>query len=229
MSTTDYDTPDRRPIAARRIGAFSAMAKRLAAARVSANAISVAGMIAGVAAGAVLVATSHVSEPGARLCFVLAAALVPFRLLANMLDGMVAIESGTSSPTGELYNDVPDRVSDAAILIGLGYAVGGNVPLGSAAALVATMTAYIRAAGKAAGAPSQFCGPMAKQQRMAVVIVTSLACAALPFIWRGGDKVAMHLPTIALWIITIGSAWTCIRRLRRIASALGGGGGGARR
>ena len=218
MSTGTYDSPDRRPIAARRFGIFGTMAKRLATTGVSANAISVAGMVAGLAGGAALVATSYATSAWlASVCFLLAAGLVPLRLLANMLDGMVAIETGTTSPTGELYNDVPDRISDAAILIGLGYAIGGNVPLGFAAALVATMTAYIRAAGKAAGAPSQFCGPMAKQQRMAVVIVTSLLAAMLPL-----TKVALPvgLPTVALWIITIGSAWTCVRRLRRIAVAL---------
>lgn len=229
MSTVNYDMPDRRPIAARRIGAFGWMAKRLAALRLSANAISIIGMFAGIVAGAALFATSHASEPWARLIFAAAAGLVALRLLANMLDGMVAIESGTTSAVGELYNDVPDRVSDAAILIGFGYAVGGDVTMGYIAALLATMTAYIRAAGKAAGAPSQFCGPMAKQQRMAIVIATSLLCAMLPAMWTGlNANASVRLVTIALWFIAIGSAWTCVRRLRRIAVALrvNGGGGG---
>lgn len=36
-------------------------------------------------------------------------------MLANMLDGMVAIESGRASPLGELYNDAPDRIAEAAV------------------------------------------------------------------------------------------------------------------
>jgi phosphatidylglycerophosphate synthase len=39
-----------------------------------------------------------------------------------MLDGMVALASCRDSKVGELYNEVPDRVSDAAVFIGVGYA-----------------------------------------------------------------------------------------------------------
>ena len=46
------------------------------------------------------------------------------RLLANLLDGMVAIGRGIASPVGELFNEVPDRVSDTAVLLGLGVAGG---------------------------------------------------------------------------------------------------------
>jgi phosphatidylglycerophosphate synthase len=53
---------------------------------------------------------------------------------------MVAIEAGTASPVGELYNEVPDRVSDTATLIGAGYAVGGHPTLGYVAACLALFT-----------------------------------------------------------------------------------------
>lgn len=40
---------------------------------------------------------------------------VPFgvlgRLLCNLLDGMVAVEGGKRSKSGELYNDVPGLIS----------------------------------------------------------------------------------------------------------------------
>ena len=45
-------------------------------------------------------------------------------LLANLLDGMVAMGRGVASPVGELFNEVADRVSDTAILLGLGWAAG---------------------------------------------------------------------------------------------------------
>ena len=88
-----------------------------------------------------------------------------------MLDGMVAVVSGRASKVGELYNEVPDRVSDAAVFIGAGYAWGGNVALGYVATILAIFTACVRAAGKIAGAPNEFCGPMAKQHRMLVITV----------------------------------------------------------
>ena len=36
-----------------------------------------------------------------------------------MLDGMVAIASGKASVRGEILNDLPDRVSDVIIFVGV--------------------------------------------------------------------------------------------------------------
>src|SRR5947207_1074635 len=129
--------PNRRPIAARSNPIFQRLAHRLASVHVSANAISIAGMFCGILAGAALVSTRFVPEIPARLLWAASAGLVQLRLLANMLDGMVAIETGTASSLGELYNDVPDRISDSTILIGAGYAAGSIPLLGWIAALLA--------------------------------------------------------------------------------------------
>jgi phosphatidylglycerophosphate synthase len=131
-----------------------------------------------------------------------------------MFDGMVAVRCGKASPVGELYNEVPDRVSDAAILIGLGSAAGSNVMLGYVAAILALFVAYIRSIGKVAGAHQEFCGPMAKPQRMALVTLAAVLMAILP-----ADSVR-HLPSLALFVIILGAAITAIRRLVRIATAL---------
>jgi phosphatidylglycerophosphate synthase len=133
-----------------------------------------------------------------------------------MLDGMVAVASGRTSRVGELYNEVPDRLSDAAALVGLGYAAGGVPELGYVAALVAVLTAYVRAAGKAAGAPNVFLGPMAKPHRMAVVTVTAVLCAALPAGWVE----EYHPAAWALGICVVGGVVTAGRRLHRIAAHL---------
>src|SRR6185436_1734747 len=171
------DAPvDRRPIAARDLKIMQATAGWMAAKGFSANGISVAGMVFGLLGGAALYATVSFPE-FARPLWVAGAACIQLRLLANLFDGMVAIARGTASKVGELFNEVPDRVSDSAILLGLGYAAGGHVLLGYGAALAAMMTAYVRAVGKGAGAPNEFCGPMAKQQRMFLVTVVSLFCA----------------------------------------------------
>src|SRR6202008_2494480 len=95
------------------------------------------------------------------------------RLTGNRLDGLVALPSWRASKLGELYNEIPDRVSDAAVFIGAGFAWGGNVTLGYAATILALFTAYVRAAGKLAGAPTEFCGPMSNQRRIAL---TTLIC-----------------------------------------------------
>jgi phosphatidylglycerophosphate synthase len=211
------DPADRRPIAARDLGVFKALATRLAKAGVSANAISVGGMVAGLLAGAALVLTAR-WEAGSRALWAAAAAFIQLRLVANLLDGMVALESGTASRVGELYNEVPDRVSDTAALAGLGYAAGGDPVLGWAAALAAMFTAYVRTTGKGAGAKHDFRGPMAKQQRMALVTLTALFCAAAPRAWQavGGRSVV----ALVLAVVIAGSVLTALRRLAAIARAL---------
>ena len=40
----------------------------------------------------------------------LAAVFIQCRLLCNLFDGMVAVEGGKSTPAGELFNDIPDRI-----------------------------------------------------------------------------------------------------------------------
>ncbi|MDB5413090.1 MAG: phosphatidylglycerophosphate synthase [Rubritepida sp.] len=198
-------TGDRRPIAARDLAVTGRIAGWLVRRGASADAISMAGMVAGLAAGLAFAGVSWC--PGAaRPLWILGALFVQLRLMANLLDGMVAVGRGIASPAGELFNEVPDRVSDTAVLLGIGIAAGAPA-LGLAAALAAMATAYIRAVGKAAGAPSDFRGPMAKQHRMALVTALALWCALAPLGWSLG------LPAIVLWIILVLALATAWRRL----------------
>jgi phosphatidylglycerophosphate synthase len=225
--TAGYEPVDRRPIATRNHRWAQAVARWLADRNVSANAISISGLVAGVLGGVALAATGFIDGPSAqRALWICGAVMVQLRLLANMLDGMVALESGKASAVGELYNEVPDRISDAATLIGLGYAAGGNAALGYLAACLALFTAYVRAQGKAAGANAEFCGPMAKPQRMFVVTLAALAMALMPGAWSMHilARTGLGLPAWALALIVMGCIITAIRRLARIARTLRGAG-----
>ncbi len=179
-----------------------------------------AGMVAAIAGGVALSLTSHVVPTWP--WFLLGAAMMQVRLLANMFDGMVAIQTGKASPVGALFNEVPDRVSDAAFFIGMGYAVGGIPELGYCAAIMAIMTAYVRSEGTVAGAHQEFCGPMAKPQRMAVGTIACVLAALLPEEWIPTLAVApgAGIMAIALVLIVIGSLVTILRRLAKITAAL---------
>jgi phosphatidylglycerophosphate synthase len=217
MAESSYQVTDRRPIAARKLGFFQKLAPRLVQAGVSANSISVGGAVAGIAAGAAFVLTRFTPEPQVRALWLAGAGCVQLRLIANLLDGMVAISSGKASAVGELFNEIPDRISDPATLIGLGYAAGATPVLGWLAALLAVLTAYIRMVGKSAGAGSDFCGPMAKQHRMFVVTMLCLFCALVPQSWQDWGPI-----DVALLIIIFGSFLTACRRLMHIAKKLKG-------
>jgi phosphatidylglycerophosphate synthase len=222
MNEEPYHAGERRPIASRERKTSQAMALWLAARGISPNTISLAGMFFGIAAGIAFAMTSRTPDLR-RLAWIAGAILVQLRLLANMFDGMVAIASQTASPVGELYNEVPDRVSDAAIFIGLGYSFGGDAVLGYAASCVAVFTAYVRAMGKVAGGPQEFCGPMAKQHRMFLATVLGLYAGLTPTkwqpIWEGGHG-AWGIPVLVLAIVIAGGLYTACRRLWRTAGAL---------
>lgn len=216
-------TPDRRPIASREKRLARTISSALVRAGVSPDAISLAGMLCGVAAGGALAATAQWPD-WARLGWLLGAVFVQLRLLCNMFDGMVAIESGRASATGELWNEVPDRIADAATLIGAGYALGGSVAAGYVAACMAVFVAYVRAVGKAATGHNDFCGPMAKPHRMFVITIAASFNALAPHSWQPTlqslNAKGLGPLDVALGIIIVGGAWTALRRLKRIADDL---------
>jgi phosphatidylglycerophosphate synthase len=179
-------------------------------------------MVCGIGAGVAFAMTGQ-GHGWDRLLWLAAAVLIQCRLLANLLDGMVAIESGRASRIGELFNEVPDRVSDTATIVGAGYAIGGDPIVGFIAACAAMFTAYVRTTGKAAGAPHEYCGPMAKQHRMALLTVVAIYCCLMPLALQPVlDRSGHGLMTVGLWLIVIGSLVTAIRRLLRIAAHLKG-------
>jgi phosphatidylglycerophosphate synthase len=195
----------RRPLKTRSAGWAQALARGLGGAGLSPNAISVIGVLCA-AAGAAAFLMADESR-----WFWLGGALgIQLRLMANMLDGLVAVEGGKASATGALFNELPDRIEDTLLIVAAAYAAG--VPeLGYGATILAVATAYVRATGGALGLPQDFVGPMAKQHRMFVLTVGAVLSAFLP---------ELRVMEIALWIIAAGSALTCVVRTRRIAALL---------
>lgn len=146
-----------------------------------------------------------------------AAAGIQMRLICNLMDGMVAVEGGMKSKTGDVYNDLPDRFADLLILAPMGYATlapwGGE--LGWAAGALAVFTAYVRLLGGALGLTQDYAGPMAKQQRMAIA---TIACAAA--IGESYWHAHRWALTAALVLIAAGSLVTVLRRTVRILRQL---------
>jgi phosphatidylglycerophosphate synthase len=219
MSDPGY-VPERRPIATREHPLSIRLARRLADTGITPNAISVIGMVAGILAGGAFALTRWPDYGW--IGFLAAAVMMQLRLLANMFDGMVAVQTSRASPVGELFNEVPDRVSDTAIFVGAGYALGGCPTLGYLAAIAALFTAYVRAEGKVAGAHQEFCGPMAKQQRMALMTIAAFYAGLVPAPYQPTLEAWPGLSTmvVALTIVIIGAVLTTVRRLLRVGRAL---------
>lgn len=202
---------ERREVSSRSNGIIRTMAARLAATSVTANQISAFSVLASLLVPAGL----FILTGGAGT--LVAVLGIQLRLLANVIDGLVAVEGGKSSPVGALYNEFPDRIADSIILVSVGYFAGSDW-LGWLCALLAALTAYVRVFGGALGQPQAFLGPMAKQHRMAVVTAALIAAPLLSRVWPASTTL-----TTALWIVAVGSFVTCITRTRRITRQLNSG------
>jgi phosphatidylglycerophosphate synthase len=198
---------DRRPLASRDTAWARRIASALVRSSVTPNQISTVSIVFAALGAWALVDARPLALIGAAIC-------VQLRLLCNLIDGMVAIEGGKQSATGALYNEFPDRIADSLFLVALGYACG--VPwLGWLAALLAALTAYVRATGGALGLAQDFRGPMAKPHRMAVLTAACVIGAA-EMQWNG----TRYALLVAAIVIAAGSALTCATRTLAIARAL---------
>ena len=95
---------------------------------------------------------------------------------------MLAVEEGFKTKTGDIYNDLPDRLADVAHPGGRGLlrasSFADGVTLGWAAAMLAVFTAYVRLLAGSLGVTQHFIGPMAKQHRMFTLTLVTLLAAA---------------------------------------------------
>lgn len=215
------ETENRRPLNTRSAGWAIGLARALGKARVRPNHISAISVVFAALGAALMLAggTDNGNGVGRGIALVLAAVCIQLRLLCNMIDGMVAVEHGMGSPTGPVWNELPDRIADVLFIVAAGYAVAGDLPagewLGWLAAVLAVLTAYVRELGRGLGYPADFSGPMAKPRRMFVLTVTCLI-AAFERLWGGTGQVILA----GLAIIALGSAVTVYRRSSRLMRKL---------
>jgi len=143
------------------------------------------------------------------------------RLWLNMLDGMVALASGKASWRGEILNDLPDRVSDVLIFVGVAHSGLCATVSGYWAAIFALLTAYVGMFGQAVGVQREFSGIMSKPWRM--VTLNLGAWLAYYFLWRGDGVVAWQSLTVLDWtcvVVIVGCMQTIAIRLKRIFASL---------
>ncbi|QOW47272.1 MULTISPECIES: CDP-alcohol phosphatidyltransferase family protein [Acinetobacter] len=210
MSQENNSPENRRPLKVRGVGSVNQFAKWLSQKSITPNHISLLSIVFAAFAAACLFAAPYYVGRIQFALYLLAALFIQGRLLCNLFDGLVAIEGGKSTASGELFNDIPDRISDPLIIIAAGYSIGcvsyGDI-LGWCGALLAVLTAYVRTLAVSIGAPANFMGPMAKQHRMALLTVACVASAVEQWIWQH-DFVMLF----ALVLLNLGAAVTTWRR-----------------
>jgi len=206
-----YQPTSRRPIAAvfrKTAGAATQFCVRHG---IHPDAISFLSIVAA------LIATICFWKSGERRWLLIIAPLFCYlRLWFNMLDGMVAVEAGKASRRGEILNDLPDRISDIVIFVGVAHGGLMNPLIGYWAAIFAVLTSYVGLFGQALGVQRQFGGLMSKPWRMVALHVG----AWLTF-FLGQQSLATF--TIFDWtclVVIAGCVETIVVRLKRITAAL---------
>ena len=206
----DYAPTSRRPIAAAFRRTADGATRFCVRHEIHPDAVSYLSILAAIVAAICFWKSGEI-----RWLLVVAPLFCYLRLWFNMLDGMVAVAAGKASRRGEILNDLPDRVSDVIIFVGVAHSGLMNPIFGYWAAIAALLTAYVGLFGQALGVQREFGGIMSKPWRM----VTLHIGAWLEFLsYRsfGGF-------TILDWtcfIVIAGCVQTIVVRLKRITAAL---------
>lgn len=221
---------ERRQLASRGTGWARLLARKLAQAGVSPNAVSIASIGFAILAFATFSSAGMRREDSTALsralfeedqswrwAVILGAVFIQLRLVCNLMDGMIAVEHQKKTIFGDLYNDVPDRIADVFIIMGCALVAKGpyRLDLGWFCSVAAVTTAYVRTLGGAIGAKQRYLGPMAKQHRMAALTGGCILLAIYPEVVRGHNVM-----DAVLFVVAIGALYTCWRRLRSIAQDL---------
>ncbi len=215
-SMTTYQPAWRRPIARTFRLTASTPVHWCVRLGVSANAVSYASVAAAAAAGVCFWLAGDAPAlliPAVAFCYV--------RLWLNMLDGMVALASGTASRTGEIANELPDRASDVVIFAGVAHSGLCHPLCGYWAAIFALLVAYVGTLGQAVGVQREFSGVMSKPWRM--VALHAGAWLTLGLVWWGGGEIRYGGLTVLDWTllaIVAGCVETIGVRLARIVRAI---------
>jgi phosphatidylglycerophosphate synthase len=214
------DPSPRRPLASRSTGWARWLSRSLLQIGLKPNQVSILSVVFALAAGFCVFQTGQ-GVGNAWQLWLGGAVGIQLRLLCNLMDGMLAIEGKLKSAHGDLYNEVPDRLADVAILAPLGYATGSGwgVMLGWLCAVGAVFTAYVRVHGASLVHIHDFRGPMAKPHRMALATGLCVLLILHSVIGRGVAEVRW-IVSGALGLMLLGITITSTRRLRRIAQLL---------
>jgi phosphatidylglycerophosphate synthase len=212
---TDYAPTSRRPIAGMFRSTANAAVKMAVRARIHPDVFSYASIVAALIAGILFWQSARHPK-----YLFLGVAFALLRLWLNMFDGMVAVASGKASKKGEIVNDLPDRISDIAIFIGIAHSSWCHRLPAYWVAIMALLVAYVGLTGQAAGVQREYSGWMSKPWRIVLIsiaaVITSIQVHRDAPYWFGG----WLLLDWACLVVIVGCVQTIVVRLVRIFRAL---------
>ena len=210
-SMSEYVPTSRRPIAELFRRTADAATRFCVGNGIHPDAISYLSIVA-----ALIAAICFWKSGQTRWLLVIAPLFCYLRLWFNMLDGMVAVAANKASRRGEIMNDLPDRISDVIIFVGVAHSGLMNPLIGYWAAIFAVITAYVGLFGQALGVQREFGGLMSKPWRMVTLSIGA-------WINFAGAPVPIHRFStldVTCLVVIVGCIETIVVRLIRITAAL---------
>ena len=208
---SDYEPTSRRPIAAVFRQTGNAATQFCLHHGIHADAISYLSIVA-----ALIAAICFWQSEARHGLLIIAPLFCYLRLWLNMLDGLVAFAAGKASRRGELLNDLPDRISDIVIFVGVAHSGLMNPLIGYWTAIFAVLTSYVGLFGQALRVQRQFGGVMSKPWRMVALSIG----AWLTFFLGPQSSATLAILDWTCLLIISGCVETIVVRLKRITAAL---------
>jgi phosphatidylglycerophosphate synthase len=206
-----YEPTSRRPIAAGFRQTAGAATRFCVRHGIHPDAISYLSIVA-----ALIAAICFWQSGASRWLLIIAPLFCYMRLWFNMLDGLVAVAGGKASRRGEILNDLPDRISDIVIFVGVAHSGLMNPLIGYWTAIFAVLTSYVGLFGQALGVQRQFGGIMSKPWRMVALQIG----AWVTFFLAPQSPATFTIFDWTCLIVIAGCIETIVARLKRITAAL---------
>lgn len=148
------------------------LARRLLAAGITPNAVTLAALGLSLAMGAGLAAW-----PASAWVLAAVPVVLLVRMALNALDGMMAREGGQESKLGLALNEVGDIVADGALYFPFALALGVHPLLAGGFVLLAAASEAAGLCGTATGAGRRYDGPFGKSDRAAALGALAIVAA----------------------------------------------------
>lgn len=177
------------------------LVRRLFAAGVTANQVTLAACAVSVLLGLLLAVFADVAA-----LFWLLPLWMFVRMAFNAADGMLAREFGQQSALGGYLNELTDVVADSALYLPFAFVAPLNPYLVCAVVYLGVLSEFAGVLGQVHGNARRYDGPMGKSDRAFVFGALGLAYA----LWGGLDTWAVWL----MWLVAALLVLTCVKRVK---------------
>lgn len=181
------------------------LTNRLAAAKVTANQVTIAAVLLSIAAGAAVAVW-----PQQRWPLLLLPLVLLVRMALNAIDGMLAREHHMKSNFGAVLNELGDVISDSALYLPLALVPGLSAPLIVVVVLLSVIGEMTGVVGVQIGGARRYEGPLGKSDRAFAfgLLGFLLGCGVPRGIWL---HVVLGLLTLLAVVTIVNRAYRALR------------------